>query len=582
MKKGASIILLIILLMIAVGASGCGNTEPPFSVKDAKAYPEGACLIFEGEGSDCDVYIHNEDSSEDIKIDDQLIMKSENGYIAYALGLRAGKYSFVIRSGRHSVSSAAFDVEAYDRSGYAHFKNESGVGAYNNDGSLKENAEVVYVDESTKNTVSLNIGGETYTGLGVILKNADKCSHPLDIRIIGKIDTACWNTHTYNNSPNTPEILQEQKELMHNITEEIIPESTIIDEGINSFSDDLAKGVTQLNGLDNYAMYDPLKDEYDGQWNMLRLYGISDVTIEGVGPDAGIEHWGISFHGCHSIEVRNLTFSGYNDDAINAANGVGEDKDSSGYFFHHLRFLPGSITWDLTLEQDKSVGDGALDITGAHGLTVAYCHFDHTKKTELLGENDRARQYDVTIHHNIYDSCTSRLPLLRHANCHIYNNLYLNASQYCMSIRVQASAFIEQCFFDGSNNPMMLAYSSGGGQEPVGTTIKAIDNIFNNVGKLQDHKTLGIGLAENGIYVITGKDENKAYTYDAEATRLTKASGSICEPVDGLDLSNFDTDPEIFYFDAARGVSDVERMDKAEDLPDILPGLVGPVLDNAQ
>ena len=42
-------------------------------------------------------------------------------------------------------------VSEYDRSGYAHFKYSQGVGAYNDDGSLKDDAIVIYVTDQNKN-----------------------------------------------------------------------------------------------------------------------------------------------------------------------------------------------------------------------------------------------------------------------------------------------------------------------------------------------------------------------------------------------------------------------------------------------
>ena len=82
-------------------------------------------------------------------------------------------------------------VYEYDRSGYAHFNYDEGVGAYNNDGTPKDNAIIVYVTEENKNTVEIpgyeghapvsytsSSSGETWTretaGIGNILNNNHK------------------------------------------------------------------------------------------------------------------------------------------------------------------------------------------------------------------------------------------------------------------------------------------------------------------------------------------------------------------------------------------------------------------------
>ena len=577
------IALLSILVCVLGLVTGCSNATtsagdgaPFITVKEVRGYQEAASVTFEGNRDSYEIYIKGESSSEYTKVDGELLIRDEYGFRAVVPGLKPGNYTFRIVNGDSSFDTEQVEVTAYDRSGYAHFKNEEGVGAYNDDGTLKENAEVVYVNNGNKNTVALDIGGETFTGLAGILKNADKCTVPLDIRIIGKIDTVAWNKVGYKNMPNTPELLREQKEHMQNLTDENIPESVIVEKGINSYDDDLAKGITKLEGLDTSVTYDDKKGEYDCCWNELNLHGLSDVTIEGIGKDAAIEKWGFSFSDSRSIEVRNLSFSGYNDDAINVTGTDMSNPASHNFFFHHLHFQAGSNPWDLSLEQDKPDGDGSIDFAKSRNMTIAYCHFDHTRKTGLIGGGNDVRQYNVTLHHNIYDGCLERMPLLRQANCHIYNNLYKNVGHYCMSVRACAFAFVEKCCFLDSKNPMMLAYKTSNGVDPTGTAVKAIDNVFQDI-TLEDDESFGMALGKNGIYVLTGIDDGKAYSSDLEATRLTRAEGSICTPADGLNLSNFDTNPEAFYFDESQGISDVERMDDPKTLPEILPGLVGPV-----
>ena len=97
----------------------------------------------------------------------------------------------------------------HDRSGYAHFDNTTGVGAYNDDGSLKSNTVVVYVTDSNKNTVTAKLGSKTYTGLVAILQAAKDSNYPICIRIIGSVKTAQWNykSHGEGNSSSRNENL---------------------------------------------------------------------------------------------------------------------------------------------------------------------------------------------------------------------------------------------------------------------------------------------------------------------------------------------------------------------------------------
>ncbi|UKI48811.1 MAG: hypothetical protein L6U99_08105 [Clostridium sp.] len=60
------------------------------------------------------------------------------------LGISAGNYSVMIAPKSSDTNPTICDIAviAYDRSGYAHFNYTSGVGAYNDDGTLKDNAIV--------------------------------------------------------------------------------------------------------------------------------------------------------------------------------------------------------------------------------------------------------------------------------------------------------------------------------------------------------------------------------------------------------------------------------------------------------
>ena len=83
-------------------------------------------------------------------------------------------------------------VKSYNREGFAHFK-YAGVGAYNNDGTLKAGAKVLYITAKTAKTVSTTVNTgklETITGLQSIIdaysKGKDKT--PIAFRIIGKVN----------------------------------------------------------------------------------------------------------------------------------------------------------------------------------------------------------------------------------------------------------------------------------------------------------------------------------------------------------------------------------------------------------
>ena len=175
-----------------------GDIENPagvIQITEAKGWQESAYLKwapFEG-ASSYNVYVG------DKKIDAQLIRQYKSYYRADVLGLKEGTYSVKVVpvnaegaeiTGANTASNLV--VKSYNREGFAHFK-YAGVGAYNNDGTLKAGAKVLYITAKTAKTVSTTVNTgkqETVTGLQSIIdaysKGKDKT--PIAFRIIGKVN----------------------------------------------------------------------------------------------------------------------------------------------------------------------------------------------------------------------------------------------------------------------------------------------------------------------------------------------------------------------------------------------------------
>lgn len=171
------------------------NPAGVIQITEAKGWQESAYLKwapFEG-ASSYNVYV------DDKKIDAQLVRQYKSYYRADVLGLKEGTYSVKVVpvnaegteiAGANTASNLV--VKSYNREGFAHFK-YAGVGAYNNDGTLKAGAKVLYITAKTAKTVSTTVNTgklETITGLQSIIdaysKGKDKT--PIAFRIIGKVN----------------------------------------------------------------------------------------------------------------------------------------------------------------------------------------------------------------------------------------------------------------------------------------------------------------------------------------------------------------------------------------------------------
>ena len=178
------------------GESGdIDNPAGVIQITEAKGWQESAYLKwapFEG-ASSYNVYV------DDKKIDAQLVRQYKSYYRADVLGLKEGTYSVKVVpvnaegteiAGANTASNLV--VKSYNREGFAHFK-YAGVGAYNNDGTLKAGAKVLYITAKTAKTISTTVNtgkSETITGLQSIIdaysKGKDKT--PIAFRIIGKVN----------------------------------------------------------------------------------------------------------------------------------------------------------------------------------------------------------------------------------------------------------------------------------------------------------------------------------------------------------------------------------------------------------
>ncbi|MBP3242518.1 MAG: right-handed parallel beta-helix repeat-containing protein [Ruminococcus sp.] len=133
------------------------------------------------------------------KIDSMLIRQYDGYMRADIPGLKAGSHTIKvvpIISGSENASKGAETTAtayAHDRSGYG-FVNGTSSGAYNEDGTLRSGATVIYVTNATKDTVKVTLpdkkGNATeLTGIQNIITNlkSNSSAGPVCIRFIGNI-----------------------------------------------------------------------------------------------------------------------------------------------------------------------------------------------------------------------------------------------------------------------------------------------------------------------------------------------------------------------------------------------------------
>ena len=504
-------------------------------------YTEGAYFeITDSSNSNYSFSYKKSDSSTYVNVDKELIRKTNNVVRCDILGLSEGQYTVKISNGNEEIEKE-ITVTSDDRSGYAHFNYTDGIGAYNDNGTLKSNAIVIYVNEENKNTVKATINQKEYTGLGSILANASSSKVPLDIRIVGRIAAATWNSLTVNAysaaTATTVKGTNDKYLELKNYNED-----DIINAGFNTLNETT---YSKLNGLTNKIKYDNSKKEFDSYYNMMDISNAKNITIEGVGTDAEVFQWGFTWKSCNSIEVKNITFTDSPEDACSfegskltasttdTSKNLNEFK-SANLWLHNNTFNLGKNYWDVCSEQDKHEGDGSTDLKYVKNITISYNKFIKTHKTGLVGGSDDQLTANVTFHHNFYDGCQSRMPFARQANMHMYNNYYKNSTGTTMQIYAGAYAFIENCYFEGDKHAFSIDNRNFGV-----AAIKSYNNIFDNSKYV------------TGITTVTDREAKVK-------------NGNLFN-------QNFDTDSSFFYYDSKNKKSNVLNMLDSENVKTYIP-----------
>ena len=476
-------------------SSGGGQTQPVVDNADLISYSAASESVYviwkETSVGSAQAWYKKSGAASYTKVDGELIRKTEDGKARVdILGLAAGNYDVKIDVGssEKDIVIENIAVTAYDRSGYAHFNYSAGVGAYKDDGTLKDGAIVVYVSENNKNTVKANGA----TGIADIIKSAK--NKPIAVRLIGRVTS-----------------------------------DTKISADKYEGKYELIDGLTEKENSGDGSL-----------WGQLSAEGVRNVTLEGIGDDAELFQWGVTFKRCSSIEVRNLTFTDYPEDACGIDGGSNEEMNSYGYFWvHNNVFNIGKRLFDDTDEHDKGEGDGAIDIKFCHNATYSYNVVKNCHKTGLVGGSDGNMQCNITFHHNYFLKNQSRMPLGRQANLHYYNNYFSGTTNTTMDLRANAYALSECNYFEKCKNPVK---TSGG------AAVKSYNDVFAS---------------------CSGTNEATVVT-----DRTAKVSNSCS-------FGNaFDTDAGKFYYNTVKKASLVTYMSTAEQAKTDCLNLAGPCKAN--
>ena len=453
---------------------------------------------------DCsyNVYVQGTSETAWTKLDAELVREYDTYGRADAVGLKAGQYRFKVvpvQDGVENTAEAteteAFTATAHDRGGFAHFKTASstfnpadGVGAYKNDGTLKEGAKVIYVTANNAKTIKTTVKtGSKDTnitecvGLQTIIDAYQKGydTTPITFRIIGTIKAA----------------------------------------DMDKFSSS-AEGL-QIKGRNAYSEL--------------------NITIEGIGNDATIHGFGFLLRNACSVELRNFAIMWFMDDAVSM------DTDNCNLWIHNLDLFYGKPGSD----SDQKKGDGTLDIKGnSKYTTMSYNHLWDSGKASLCGMTSESGPNYITYHHNWFDHSDSRHPRIRTMSVHVYNNYYDGNSKYGVGATTGADVFVENNYFRNCKYPMLISKQGSDVHNGVGSSADTKGTFSGeNGGSIKAFGNFLTGQKSFEPYIEGDATYSKHFDAYVVTDKTQKVPETVTALLGGDIYSNFDTDPSLMYTD---------------------------------
>lgn len=507
MKKKICLILTAVMLLTLVPA-GISSAADTVSITKSNGWLESAYAEwtpFDGADS-YNVYATAKGGGA-VKLDAPLVREYPDYYRADAIGLSAGEYTLKIvpvKGGAEVADAAAetgvLTVSAYDRSGFAFSKNSpvgTASGAYNDDGKLKENADVIYVTNGNKDTVTVNGDPSQGVGLPEILhyRQQKKITKPLAVRLIGRVeDPAGLTRHT-----------------------------------------------VQIQGWEQKTT--PMVGQ--------------SLTIEGVGDDAAVYGWLMCLKRMVNVEIRNLAVMYAGEGA--EASSIEMDTDNFNIWVHNCDFLYNAPGKDA--DQAKGDGAVAFKSGSSYVTVSYNHMWDLGKNFVSGGPWENSNMYSpeahyyATYHHNWFDHGDSRMPRCVVGDNHVYNNYYDGVAMYGIGAAMKTSVFSERNYFRHTNRPMLIAsqgsdvYNSsrndylGSNGDGKGTLSGQMGGMIKSFGDVPiDQETLWFYGSEKD----TGQfDAYEAKSRDERVPDSVKALKG--DPQGFGTYDNFDTDPDIMY-----------------------------------
>jgi len=179
---------------------------------------------------------------------------------------------------------------------------------------------------------------------------------------------------------------------------------------------------------------------------------IENLSLIGAGAGATFDGIGIKVNKSRNIVIRNLR--------VQKVRTGDKDAISIEGPVDHVWVDHCELSAELA-GVDKDDYDGLLDTKAESAyLTYSWNYLHDSWKASLVGSSE-SDTFDrkLTLHHNHFARCNSRLPLFRGGTGHLFNNYYEDVVDTAINARVGACLKVEANLFRNVKNPWISAFS---------------------------------------------------------------------------------------------------------------------------
>jgi|GEM_PF-2729917 len=212
--------------------------------------------------------------------------------------------------------------------------------------------------------------------------------------------------------------------------------------------------------------------------NQLDIVRTANVTIEGIGPNTLFDGFGLFIDRSSNIVVRNIHFRNWGSEDGILVQGAGgnphthgpfPDLDAIGNATPEGRVSINTWITHNRFTADDQNADGHVDYNNSSYFTQSYNIFTRNGRGGLAGNSTNSGFFRGTYHHNHYIDTNTRAPRLRASETHIFNNFYdytsFSTNGYSIGAGHHASVIAEGNYFRNANAPFII---SGQGHNNAG------------------------------------------------------------------------------------------------------------------